>query len=96
MSETSKTFKAKAVESDKTIKIEVGAGFYNRVQTFLADHINTVEPEVSIKALNEVKTREPESKFEYNLLTLLTLIYSIEKQFNDEGLTKNIEIPIPD
>lgn len=94
--EDKKIVKLKAIQPDKIVQIDIGSGFYGRVQELLFAHIATVEPEVSIKALNELKVREPADKFEYHLLTLLTLVYNIEQQFHDKGLTQEIDVPVPE
>ena len=95
MEETKKTVTLKAIEPGSIVKIDIGEGFYNRVQSLLFDHINSVEPEISIKALNELKSREPIDKFEANLLTLLTLVYACEGAFHAQGFTKDTEVAIP-
>lgn len=89
------TIKLKTIHSDKVVTIEVGSGFYSRVQKLLFTHINSVEPEVSIKALNEIKSRDPKDEWEANLLTLLTLVYNIEAKFHEQGFTTETDFPLP-
>ncbi len=90
-----KFVKLKEILPDKIVSVEVGTGMYNRVQTLLFDHLNSVEGDVSVKALNEIRSREPKNKFEYNLLTLLTLVYNIESRFQEQGFTKEVEVEVP-
>lgn len=96
MEEPKKSIKLKVIKPDSTVNVSVGAGYYNRVQTLLFDHINTVEPEIAIKALTEIKTREPKDKWEYNLLTILTLVYAAEEAFQTGGFTQDTEVPLPE
>lgn len=81
---------------DGTAQVEIGSAFVTRIQELLFFHVNSQPAEVGIKALNDLKTREPKDKFEYHLLTILSLLYSTENAFEEKGLTEQKNVPIPE
>lgn len=78
-------FKAKEIQSDAVITVDIGAGFYTRFQELMFWYVNQEPADKSIKALEALKDREPKDKFEYHLITMLSLVYSIEDAAAAQG-----------
>lgn len=81
---------------DGTAQVEIGSAFVTRIQELLFFHVNSQPAEVGIKALKELETNAPKDKFQYHLLTLLSLLYSVEAAFEEKGLTEQKNVPIPE
>jgi len=85
------------IEYEALIKIEVSGNFYARIQQMLLEMISQ-KPQVEVvKALEKLKSNEPEENvFEYNLHTIMSLIYEMEEQAKAQGKLIEKEIDIPD
>lgn len=89
-----KTIKLKTIKPTAIINIEVGAGFYKRVQDLFFWYVKQDE-EKAIKAIENLKTQDPQDIFENHLLTLISLIYEIEQKANDQSFIEDTDFPIP-
>lgn len=78
---------------DKITKIEVSGGFYARLSQLLADYSTQTGIKDTIQFLEELKTREPKTTHEYHMLTLITLIATIEKQATADKLIVMADLP---
>ncbi len=70
---------------DAIITIEVNGGFYARVVQLLLEMANNKDIKDLIQLMNELKTREPKDDFEYHLITVLSLVSTIEKKAKEQG-----------
>lgn len=78
---------------DKVAKVEISGGFYVRVSQLLMTYAQQQGVTDLIKFLEEMKTREPKTDFEYHLMTLLTLVSSIETAAKDQKLLELKSLP---
>lgn len=93
----SKKVKVQAIDLDSIITIEVSGNFYARIQQMLMEMANEKSQEEFLKALKKLEGNDDaENAFEYNLHTIMSLIYEIEKQAKAQGKFKEVEIDIPD
>ena len=78
---------------DKIVKVEISGGFYVRLSQLLTSYAQQHSVTDLIKLLEELKSREPQTEVEYNLLTLLTLSSSIEKAAMEQNLIELKDLP---
>lgn len=78
---------------DKIVKLEISGGFYIRISQLLSSYAQQHSITDLIKLLEELKSREPQTEVEYNLLTLLTLCSSIERAAMDQKLIEFRDLP---
>lgn len=79
------TIKLPVIKPESIIKIEVGGGFYQRLQQLLFS-FEKQDPERALKTIAAFKERDPQDAWEENFLTILTLIYEIEQKAQEQGL----------
>lgn len=87
-----KPTKFKTVRTDALIKVDIGAGFYERMKQLLMWYHGENDSEKLIKALEELKSREPKDEKEYHLVTIISLIAEIELKAAQQGLLEEKEI----
>lgn len=92
----SESVKIKKIKGGSIINIQVGTGFYQRVQQMLFKHIADNPKEDLTKALENLKNKEASTDFEYALETLMSLIYEIESKAEEQGLNIIEEITPPE
>ena len=92
----SKKEKIEVLPYDKIVKVGISGGFYNRIAEFAVHYASQMGVKDLIGLLDELKNREPKDKFEYHLVTLLTLTSSVEKAAHEQGLTEIKEVDLPD
>lgn len=88
-----KTTQIEVFPFDKIVTVEISGGFYARISELLLHHTGGKDMKDLAKVIAELKDREPENDFEYHLITLLTLIGSIEKSAKDQDLLVFKEVP---
>lgn len=95
--ETKKTqVNIKTITTDKLTSIEIGGGFYQRLNKFLIDYCDSVEPKKLVMAMAKIKTDKLVEKDDYtfNLETLVILLQTIEEAFEKSGQTTNNEVEV--
>lgn len=91
----SEIVKVKVFPFDKIVKLDISGGFYTRLNQFLVDYATQGGVKDLAKTLVELKDREPQSNFEYHLVTLISLVMSIEQEAQKQGLVESKEVPLP-
>jgi hypothetical protein len=87
----------KVIELESIFTIEVSGKFYARIQQMLLGMANQKTPEEFMKALESIKTdEEAKSEYEYNLHTIMSLVYEMDTQAELQGKIKDHEIDEPD
>jgi len=90
------TVKFRKIKVGSLIKdINVGVGFYNRLQDLLKYHYDSKTPEEGLQALLSLKTGEPKNDFEAHLVTIMSLMYEIEVKAEAQGLIETEEVTPP-
>lgn len=78
--------KLKSIKPNSVINIEVGTGFYQRIRQLFSKLIEDNPNENLIKALENIKSKESSTPYEYHLETLLSLIYEMEAKAEAQEL----------
>lgn len=78
---------------DKIVEVKISGGFYTRLSQLLISYSKQHEMKDLIQFMEEMKTREPKTEFEYHLMTLLTLLSSIEKSAADQKVIELRDLP---
>lgn len=87
-----KPIKLETIPHDAIIDTQINGGLIARLHQLLLAHCQLRSPEDLSHIMQELKTREPVSGFEYHLITLLTLIQGIEEDARKQGKTKMADI----
>lgn len=89
-----------SIPEDKSVKVEIGGIFYQRLNKLLVDYCDSVDQKELLLALGKIKIDKylTNDKFAFNLETLLILLKAIEETFHKEGYAQDneIEIELPD
>jgi hypothetical protein len=89
----------KSITTDKLTSIEIGGGFYQRLNKFLIDYCDAVEPKKLIMAMAKIKADKLVDKddFTFNLETLIILLKTVEESFERDGQTvdNTVELDLP-
>lgn len=88
------TVKLQAIKPGSIIKIEVSAEYYARFQKLFFWY-SQQDQEKSLKALENLKTQEPQNDFEQHFITLTSMIYAIEDGAKAQGLLEERDFEIP-
>ena len=88
--------KVEVIPYDAEVSVKISGGFYMRLVQLNLTFAKELGIADLTQHLEEMKTREPNNDTEYNLLTMLTLISSIEKAARDQEKTQVKEIDLPD
>lgn len=75
------------------IDVQFSGGFYQRLHQLLNYHCSKEGPEVTAKALQEIKANDVKSPAAYHLETLVTMILETEKKAKEQGKMKTVDIP---
>lgn len=96
MSDKKTTVNLKSITADKLTSLEIGGGFYQRLNKFLIDYCDSVDSKKLIIAMAKIKADKYVDKddFTYNLETFIILMKSIEQAFEDSGQTVSNEIEL--
>jgi len=78
---------------DKIAKVEISGGFYTRISQLVVSYTQQQDLKDVVSFLEEMKTREPKTEQEYHLLTLLTLVASIERAADEQKLIELRDLP---
>jgi hypothetical protein len=78
---------------DAIIDIQVSGSFYKKIVDLLSALGQSVPQEEFKTALEKLKTNDPlTSLFEYNIHSLVALVYEIEKKAVEQKKTKEVEV----
>ncbi len=91
-----KVFTVDAIPEKAIIKIEVSGGFYIRLVQHFLNYVGENDPRKLPEVLEALKKREPNSPYEYHLMTLLVLIKSIEDAATEQNLITKRDLKAPD
>lgn len=80
---------------DSVVTIEISGGYYTRIVQLLLEMAGSKDIKDLTALMNELKTREPKDDFEYHLITVLTLVSTIEKKAKEQGVITKEAIEIP-
>lgn len=85
------------IKPDALIDIQISGTFYRRMVDLLTMIGESVPLEDFKKVLEKLKANNPaEDMFEFNVHTLISLIYEVEKQAKAQGKTTLAEMEVPD
>lgn len=70
------------------IDIKISGGFYSRLHQLFMKHLELKSPADVFAIVNELKTREPKDIWEYDYITLHTLVSEIDSAAREQGKTK--------
>ena len=81
---------------DAIVNVKISGGFYTRLVQLSLTFANQLGLEDLTTHLEEMKTREPKNDTEYNLLTILTMISTIEREARLQKVLETKEVDLPD
>lgn len=85
------------IKPDAIIDIQISGTFYRRMVDLLTMLGESVPLEDFKKVLDKLKANNPaEDMFEFNVHTLMSLIYEVEKQAKAQNKTSTAEMEVPD
>lgn len=85
------------IPPDVLIDIQISGTFYRRMVDLLTMLGESVPLDEFKAVLNKLSKNDPaEDMFEHNVHTLMSLIYEVEKQAQEQKKTKQEEIEVPD
>lgn len=85
------------IPHDKTITMEIGGGFYQRLNTLLIEYSASVPQEELTLAVAKIKANKAQTDpFAYNLETLFVLVRDVERAFQNAGLAVEKQISADD
>ena len=90
------TDKIEILPYDAKVKIEISGGFYARLIDLAVSLAAEQGIEDLVKIMNELQNREPKTKYEYNLVTVLALTNSIETAAKEQKLLEVRDLPNPE
>lgn len=89
--------KYQALPKDAVVDIQISGTFYMRMVDLLSALGESVGIDEFKKVLQKLKDNNPaESLFEFNVHTLMSLIYEVEKQAIAQNKCKIEEMEVPD
>lgn len=85
------------IPEDVLIDIQISGSFYRRMVDLLTMLAESVPLEDFKKVLEKMKENKPaEDMFEFNVHTLISLIYEVELKAKDQNKLKKAEMEVPD
>jgi hypothetical protein len=81
------------IPTDAVIDLQISGNFYQRLHQLLMFHSQKEGLDKFTAALAAIKAGEPKNEYEYHLLTILTLIGSIEEAAKIQGKIKTADLP---
>jgi len=85
------------IPTDVLIDIQISGAFYRRMVDLLGMLSESVPLDDFKAVLEKLKTNNPaEDMFEFNVHTLMSLIYEVEKRAKEQNKTKQEEIEVED
>jgi hypothetical protein len=81
---------------EANVNIKISGGFYTRLSEMVLYNASKHNIKDLTATLKEMETREPANAEEYHMLTLLTLIATIEREVVTQGILKKTEVTIPE
>lgn len=90
--EENKKITYKGIKFDSLIKLEISGTFAARLQLLLMYLMQQKEPSEIMRVVNDLKTREPENDYEYQVLTMIILIQDLEKAAAEQNLVVDHEV----
>lgn len=85
------------IQNDAIIKLAVQASFYKDVSQILMAHVNELGQEEYKKCVEKIKERQPaENLKEATVMILTGLVFSIEFAAQEQKLTTEMEVDVPD
>ena len=83
------------LEYDKVVALKLPATYVTRIQQLLGSYMLTKPQNEIDAALEKIKSKEPAaSEFEYNVETLMALIFEIENQAREQNLYTDKDVDI--
>ena len=84
-----------SIAPDKKATITIGGAFYPRLNKLLMEYGEGMSKERMLIAVEKIKHDQiGKDNFAYNLETLIILIRDIEKAFQEQGQTTNVDVDI--
>jgi ATP-dependent protease HslVU (ClpYQ) peptidase subunit len=78
---------------DAIVSIDISGAFYIRLAQLLLELLNKKSPDDLLKAMAELKTRDPKDNDEYHILTMMVLVNEIEQTVKKTGKFDKVEVP---
>lgn len=88
-----KPIQLEAIQMDSIIDLQISGGFYKRLQDLMPYLSQKEGLDKFSAALVSIKAGEPKTEFEYHLLTVMTLIFEIEKNAGIQKKLKMVDLP---
>jgi hypothetical protein len=79
--------KIDVIPYDTLVSVEVSGAYYARVQQLLMYIFKDKAADEVSKCMEELKSREPKDIFEYQVITILSLMYEIEVKAREQKKT---------
>lgn len=81
------------IPADAIVNVEISGGMYTRLHQLLLQIASEKSPDQLKDTLIRLKTEEPKTHGEYHLVSILALIFEIEKKAKEQGKTKMVNVP---
>src|SRR5687767_5783864 len=81
------------IPKDEIVTIKVSGHFYSRVAAMLKTYCSQLSPKDLTATLMSLEKNGPQSEYEFNLETLLTLTHEIEKEARLQKKSKMTDLP---
>jgi hypothetical protein len=84
------------IKPNSLVNIQVSSSFHERLQELLQDQYSrATSEEAALKAVADLASRQPETPWEFHLVTIISLIYEVEQAAFKQGLTEDKKIDVP-
>jgi hypothetical protein len=91
------TIKYDIIPEDALVDIQISGQFYKRMVELLTMLAESVPLEDFKKVLEKLSSNKPaEDMFEFNVHTMMSLIYEVEKQAKDQKKFEQKEMEVPE
>lgn len=85
------------IPEDVVINLEVSGGFYKDLSALLLSLSKELKQEEYASCVEKLKTGKPADNLkEANVMLITALVFTLEHSAKEQGLTKEIEIEVPD
>ena len=90
----------KSIPLDKVVEVKFSGSFYQRLNKLLMDHCDSKSQDELLRSLYLIKNDEipNDDPYTFNLDTLMILLSSVEKAFENAGHTveSTIDVEVPE
>jgi hypothetical protein len=83
------------IPKDALINIKISGAFYMNMQQMLYSLASQKTPEEFTAIMHKLKSGTPENEYEFQILTLVSLVMEVERSAKEQNLLVEVELPKP-